>query len=175
MQLNSNISTKYRIAVNGSGWLTEDGYSKYFQRLKMYDDGKIAQYEIYGPDQCAEHVAEYYAKADEYYESRQNDVLTIEEVITITTPVKKYERPYVPTDREKEQLRGHSPMERGLLLHLMALRARGNKLAGLCIEDIKGLGRHVEYTFPQRSKGQAVYFSEATILYDGQPIEPVKP
>lgn len=92
MQLTSNISTRYRIAINGNSWLAEDGYSQYYKRLKMRNDGVIQDHEVYGPDQAAEHVREYYDKADEYYQHRQNDVLTIEEVITIVTPVKTFKR-----------------------------------------------------------------------------------
>lgn len=81
----------YRIAINRdsgyTSWLAADGYSKYHQRLTLYNEKKINGDEIYGIEQAKDHINEYYSKTDEHTSKRQEDKLSIEKVTTIVEVV----------------------------------------------------------------------------------------
>lgn len=171
MKLTSRISTHYRVAINGNSWLAESDYSQYYKRLNLREAGKIQSHEVYGPDQAAEHVEEYFNKIDQYTYDRQKDVLTIEEVITIVTPVKTVERPkFKDSDLAILQFQDHQT--RNLLIRLMALRDKGSALATDAIYDIvHNKGKNVALSFPQRDTFAPIYFNDAVITIYGETVK----
>lgn len=80
---------KFSIKTSDSAHLSSSSYSKYYDRLTMYREGKIHYEEIYGLEQAREHVKEFYATKDEYSESRNKRSVTIEKELTITTKVEE--------------------------------------------------------------------------------------
>lgn len=76
--------TKYQI-VDGSSAFSEDGYSKYYDRLRRADAGEFSRDDVYGYDQVVEHANEIrnsvHGGEMHYLES----TLTIQVVVTIIT------------------------------------------------------------------------------------------
>lgn len=167
----SKIHTHYRVKINNSGWLTEDGYSKYYERLRLRDAGKIQDHEVYGPEQAAEHIEEYFNTVDGYTESRQKDVLTIEEVTTITTPVKTVERPKLK-EADAAICRTVDAMTRQLLLILFKIRDNGNALAIDAIYDVvHNRSKNLTLEFPDKGPRSSVFFSECVIHFKGEVLK----
>lgn len=77
----------YQVLVDNDFVLPKEGYGKYKDRLRLHFDGFIPYKEVYGLDQCIEHVAEYYGRVDEYQQQRQKEILTIEKVTCIVEKV----------------------------------------------------------------------------------------
>lgn len=93
---NSKKRIHFQVAVNGNSWLSNDGLIEYTERYNMAVRGEISFNEVYGYDQCIQHIAQYYGKQDEYTEKRQKDVLTIEKVTTITETLEYNPIPPIP-------------------------------------------------------------------------------
>lgn len=90
----------YRVAFRpesvSTSWLSPDGYSKYNERCQMALDKKIQHDEVYGLEQAKEHIKEFFAKNDEYTESRRKDCAYIEKITTTTELVESYKYPFQP-------------------------------------------------------------------------------
>lgn len=79
------------VRVNNYSWLSPSGYSKWYPRHTQFLDSELSADEVYGLEQCIEHIAEYFGKQDEYTEQRSKDVLSIERTIRIIDDI-----PYTP-------------------------------------------------------------------------------
>lgn len=87
--MESKTSTYYKLSIQGhNGYLAQDGYSKYYERLTKINEGMLpANAELYGLDQAREHAKEYYDKKNEYTKQRRRDILKIIKVTTIEEEV----------------------------------------------------------------------------------------
>lgn len=74
--------TNYQITVNGSYSLSKDSYSKYSDRYELYLTDYLSYEEVYGLEQCIEHIAEYLGRRNVCQKQRQTERLVIEKVIT---------------------------------------------------------------------------------------------
>lgn len=77
----------YQVISDDHYVILKDGYSKYKDRLRLFFDGFIPYEEVYGIQQCIEHISEYYGRVDEYQQQRQKEILTIEKVTCIVEKV----------------------------------------------------------------------------------------
>ena len=75
-------TTFYQVRVNDDYILSKNGYGRYSDRLRMYFDGFLDYEEIYGLEQCIEHIAEYLGMVDEHEQKRQADIIKIEKVVS---------------------------------------------------------------------------------------------
>ena len=80
---NTTMKISFLVKVNNHSWLSPSGYSKWYQRHTEFLEGKLNQDDVYGYEQCIEHIAEYFGKQDEYKSSRNKDILNIERTIHI--------------------------------------------------------------------------------------------
>lgn len=97
MKTTETIHYVLRINRNeaSTSYLSPQGYSKYYERLRQYHDDKIKHDEVYGLDQAKEHAKEYFATEDQYTASRRKEILTIEKVTTINEPIESFKFPLV--------------------------------------------------------------------------------
>lgn len=83
----SSGSITYRICI-GHAWLGNSGWSGYYKRLDLYHKGQIKHDEIYGEEQCREHIKEYLSIQNDYTKQQSKEFITIEKITTIIEIVK---------------------------------------------------------------------------------------
>lgn len=84
--MKTNTTIQYRLSLlNENCWFSELGYSKYYHRVDMYKKGIIDVNDIYGYDQCLEHMEELKnGKLGERYEKAK---FKISIITTVTTEI----------------------------------------------------------------------------------------
>ncbi len=97
--MRTTTNTSFLVSAKGSsGWYSQDGYSKYTERWKLNQEGKLPPGEqVYGFAQCLDHIKElrehvYYGdlvNKDKHFVIQSSTVVTTE----IDAPCNPVQRP----------------------------------------------------------------------------------